>query len=42
MSLILGARAALAILAKRGRPRMEEDGRRRSVAINPALLDGRE
>ncbi len=35
-------RAALAILAERGRARMEEDGRRRSVAINPALLDGQE
>jgi putative DNA primase/helicase len=35
-------RAALAILAERGRARMEEDGRRWSVAINPALLDGRE
>ena len=35
-------RAALAILSERGRARMEEDGRRRSVAINPALLDGRE
>jgi putative DNA primase/helicase len=35
-------RAALAILAERGRARMEEDGRRRCVAINPALLDGRE
>ena len=35
-------RAALAILAERGRARMEEDGRRRVVAINPALLDGRE
>lgn len=35
-------RAALAILAERGRARMVEDGRRRSVAINPALLDGRE
>ena len=35
-------RAALAILAERGRARMEETGRRRSVAINPALLDGRE
>ena len=35
-------RAALAILAERGRARMEEDGRRRSVAINPARLDGRE
>ena len=31
-------RAALAILAKRGRARMEEDGRRRVVEINPALL----
>jgi len=30
--------AALAILAERGRARMQEDGRRRSVAINPALL----
>ena len=35
-------RAALAILAERGRARMEEDGRWRAVAINPALLDGRE
>ena len=35
-------RAALAILAERGRARMEEDGRRRAVAINPALLDDRE
>ena len=35
-------RAALAILSERGRARMEEGGRRRSVAINPALLDGRE
>ena len=35
-------RAALAILAERGRARMEEDGRRRAVVINPALLDGRE
>ena len=35
------ARAALAILAERGRARMEEDGRRRSVAINPVLLDER-
>ena len=32
-------RAALAILAERGRARMEEGGRRRVVAINPALLD---
>ena len=31
-------RAALAILAERGRARMEEGGRRRAVAINPALL----
>ena len=30
------------ILAERGRARLEEDGRRRSVAINPALLDDRE
>ena len=35
-------RAALAILAERGRARMAEHGRRRAVAINPALLDGRE
>ena len=35
-------RAALAILAERGRARMEEDGRRRVVSINPALLDNRE
>lgn len=35
-------RAALAILAERGRARMEEGGRRRIVAINPALLDERE
>ncbi len=35
-------RAAHAILAERGRARMEEDGRRRTVAINPALLAGRE
>ena len=34
-------RAALAMLAERGRARMEEDGRRRAVAINPALLDER-
>jgi hypothetical protein len=33
-------RAALALLAERGRARMKEDGRRRSVAINPALLNG--
>ena len=31
-------RAALAILAERGRARMERDGRRRVIAINPALL----
>jgi len=31
-------RAALAILAERGRARMEKDGRRMAVAINPALL----
>ena len=30
--------AALAIVAERGRARMEKDGRRRAVAINPALL----
>ena len=35
-------RAALAILAERGRVRMEEDERRRCVAINPALLADRE
>ena len=35
-------RAALAILNERGRARSEEDGRRRAVAINPALPDGRE
>jgi hypothetical protein len=28
----------LAILAERGRARMEEDSRRRYVTINPALL----
>jgi hypothetical protein len=31
-----------AIPAEIARARMEEDGRRWSVAINPALLDGRE
>ncbi|MCC6474710.1 MAG: hypothetical protein IT514_13300 [Burkholderiales bacterium] len=31
-------RAALAILAERGRAKMEEDGRRRALAINPVLL----
>lgn len=35
-------RAALAIVAERGRARMEEDGRRRYVAINPALLANRD
>ena len=34
-------RAALAILAERGRARLQEDGRRRVVVINPALLDER-
>jgi hypothetical protein len=35
-------RAALVILAERGRARMEEDGRRRrTVAIDPVLLDER-
>lgn len=32
-------RVVLAILAERGRARMEEHGRRRCVAINPAPLD---
>ncbi len=31
-------RAALAVLAERGRARLQEDGRRRVVVINPALL----
>lgn len=31
-------RAALGILAERGRARLQEDGRRRVIAINPALL----
>ena len=35
-------RAALTILTERGRARMEEDGRRLVVSINPALLDDRE
>jgi len=35
-------RAALAILNERGRARMEENGRRRCVATNPALLNERE
>ena len=34
--------ATLAILTERGRARMEEDGRRRYVVINPAFLDDRE
>jgi hypothetical protein len=32
-------KAALATLTDRGRARMEEEGRRRFVAVNPALLD---
>ena len=35
-------RAALFILAERGRARMEEDGRRRGVMVIPALVDGRD
>jgi len=35
-------RAALAVLAERGRARMKEDGRRRCVAIEPALLADRD
>jgi len=35
-------RAAKFILAERGRARMKEDGRRRGVMVNPALLDGRD
>ena len=35
-------RAALAVLAERGRAWLEESGRRRSVVINPALLVNRE
>jgi len=35
-------RAALAILAERGQARMKEDGRRRSVAVNPVPLVDRE
>ena len=31
---------ALATLTERGRARLEEEGRRRFVAVNPALLDG--
>jgi hypothetical protein len=34
-------RATLAILAERGRARLQEDGCRRAVAINPALLGER-
>ncbi len=33
-------KAALATLTERGRARLEEQGRRRFVAVNPALLDG--
>jgi hypothetical protein len=33
-------RSALATLSERGRARLEEEGRRRFVAVNPALLDG--
>ena len=33
-------RLALALLAERGRARMEEDARRRFVVVNPALLAG--
>ena len=33
-------KAALATLTERGRARLEEEGRRRFVAVNPALLDG--
>ena len=32
-------RASIALLAERGRARMENDGRRRYVVINPGLLD---
>jgi hypothetical protein len=32
-------RAALALLEERGRARVEQEGRRRFVAVNPALLD---
>jgi putative DNA primase/helicase len=32
-------KAALATLSERGRARLEEEGRRRFVAVNPALLD---
>ena len=33
-------KAALATLTERGRARLEEEGRRRFVVVNPALLDG--
>lgn len=33
-------KAALATLTERGRARLEEEGRRRFVAVNPALLHG--
>jgi putative DNA primase/helicase len=33
-------KVALATLTERGRARLEEEGRRRFVAVNPALLDG--
>lgn len=33
-------KAALATLTERGRARLEEEGRRRFVAVNPALLEG--
>lgn len=33
-------KAALATLSERGRARLEEEGRRRFVVVNPALLDG--
>jgi len=35
-------RAVLAILTERGQARIEEDGRRQVLAINPALLAGRQ
>ncbi|MFO0246503.1 MAG: hypothetical protein ACK52I_16060, partial [Pseudomonadota bacterium] len=33
-------KTALALLAERGRARMEEDGKRRFVVVNPALVSG--
>jgi len=33
-------RAALALLAERGRARVEQEGRHRFVVVNPALLSG--